>query len=166
MANDAHAGCVPKLRTLCTLCVIFFATFLRPVALAQDVVKNKQQACPLVFSKVRMSYEYLGGSYSDGADRHSEAVKIEWTNTTGKTIVGKIVKLSAINAVGQEEAFVRIPTLESRKVVKVDQKVKEGWLVPSLRDVRAIRVWLSAIRFSDGSLWEDNGSHGCGKNYP
>ena len=61
---------------------LFLALAVCIAGLPQSAPHSKEQGCPIIFSKAQTAFNSDTHSYDD--------VKIEWTNTTAETIVGKI----------------------------------------------------------------------------
>lgn len=130
--------------------ILFFLALL-----LQQQGKPKPQSCPVQIVKFSSHGAAVDYSYPGHAN-------VTLSNTTDKLVVATIIKLSAIDAVGDEHEFVVTPTLSSKDKIKPGQTKKASWTIHT-PDAQRLKAWISALRFEDGTVWHDDGTHSCSK---
>ena len=127
--------------------------FLISLALLTQKPTPQPQSCPLEIAQFR----YDGETQS----RPGHAT-LKLTNTTSKTVKAAIMKLAAIDAVGDVRDFAVTPELELTHAVKPGETRKATWDIHT-PEMQKLKVWVNAVRFDDGTVWRDDGSHSCSK---
>src|SRR6185437_10823386 len=116
---------------------------------------HKPQSCPVQIVKFSSHGSAVDYSYPGHAT-------LTLSNTTDKLVVATIIKLSAIDAVGDEHEFAVTLTLSDKGKIKPGQTKKGSWTIHT-PDAQKLKAWISALRFEDGTVWHDDGSHSYSK---
>ena len=116
---------------------------------------DKAQTCPVQIVKFSSHGSAADYSYPGHAD-------LTLLNTTSKEVKAAVLKLAAVDAVGDVHEFAVTPELELTHAIKPGAQRKANWTIHT-KDGQRLRVWVSAVRFEDGTVWHDDNSHSCSK---
>jgi PEGA domain len=123
-----------------------------------------QNSCPIELQKIDpRSYPFSAGLLGSEQDPWDSYLRIEYRNTSGKSIVGIRFQVEFVNSLADAKPSVYAYT--SDEVVKPGNVSKPYWgdgvyLHEYGRSMGAI-AWVDKIRFSDNSFFDDDGARVC-----
>lgn len=123
-----------------------------------------QSSCPIELQKVDpRAYPFTSDLLGSDQDPWDSYLRIEYKNTSGKSIVGIRFQVEFVNSLA--EATPSVFAYTSDEVVKPGKVSKPYWgdgvyLHEYGYSMGAI-AWVNKIRFSDSSFFEDDGSRVC-----
>jgi hypothetical protein len=106
--------------------------------------------CPVEFTKV-LNQRYNG------------TIFVKWKNTSDKTIVGMTFGASFLDAVGDGHPVDWQGYADDHKA-EPGKGHSDHWRVALMNKYygyKKAEVWLTKVKFDDGTLWKDDGTHQC-----